>query len=219
MAKAPVPGRVKTRLCPPCSAESAAHLAEAALADTLAAALGAGADRCVLVLDGEPGPWLPPGVEIIAQRGDGFDVRLANAWADAGGPALQIGMDTPQVTPAMLGQALDQLDAHGVDAVLGDAVDGGWWAIGLRAAHPEAFVGVPMSRSDTGAAQRRRLRSLGLRVRSLPVLRDVDTFADAEAVAARVPGSRFAKAFADALGTTRGEECGQGSPITGKVRR
>ncbi len=203
MAKAPVPGRVKTRLCPPFSHEAAARLAEAALADTLAAALGAGADRCVLVLDGEPGGWLPSGVEVVPQRGDGLDVRLGNAWSDVGGPGLQIGMDTPQVTPAILGQALDQLDATAVDAVLGDAVDGGWWAVGLRVAHPQAFVGVLMSRPDTGEAQRRRLRSLGLRVGSLPVLRDVDTFADAEAVAALVPRSRFATALADARATAR----------------
>lgn len=204
MAKAPVPGRVKTRLCPPCSAQSAAHLAEAALADTLAAAVGAGADRCVLVLDGQPGPWLPSGVDVVPQRGDGFGVRLANAWSDVGGPGVQIGMDTPQVTGAILGRALDQLDDQAVDALLGDAVDGGWWAIGLRVAHLDAFVGVPMSRADTGEAQRLRLCALGLRIGSLPVLRDVDTFADAEAVAALVPGSRFATAFADALVAVKG---------------
>ncbi len=196
MAKAPVPGRVKTRLCPPCSPEGAARLAEAALSDSLAAALQAGADRCVVALEGEPGEWLPPGVEVVAQRGDRFDVRLANAWSDVGGPGLQIGMDTPQVTGGLLAEALARLREPDVDAVLGDAVDGGWWAIGLRSARPGVFEGVPMSQPGTAVAQRDRLRALGLRVRSLPRLRDVDTFADARAVAALVTGSRFASTVA-----------------------
>ena len=64
MAKAPVAGRVKTRLCPPCTPGEAAGLAEAALADTLDAVLEAGAGRCILALEGEPGPWLPAGFEV-----------------------------------------------------------------------------------------------------------------------------------------------------------
>ncbi|MYV54803.1 glycosyltransferase, partial [Streptomyces sp. SID3212] len=58
MAKAPVPGRVKTRLTPPFRPEEAAALAEAALCDTLDAVLAAPVRRRVLVLDGAPGAWL-----------------------------------------------------------------------------------------------------------------------------------------------------------------
>jgi hypothetical protein len=194
MAKAPVPGRVKTRLCPPCTPEEAALVAEAALIDTLFAALSSSAERVVLALDGEPGPWLPPGVDVIRQRGAGFDERLVAAWCDVGGPALQIGMDTPQVTPAHLDLARAALDAPGADAVLGPAVDGGWWCIGLRRADPAVFRGIPMSRPDTGARQMARLRELGLRTATLPGLRDVDTIADARAVAELAPDTRFAAA-------------------------
>jgi glycosyltransferase A (GT-A) superfamily protein (DUF2064 family) len=95
MAKSPVPGRVKTRLCPPCTAEEAASLAEAALADTLDAVAACGASRHILVLDGVPGPWLPPGFQVVPQTAGGLDRRLAAAWALAGGPGVQIGMDTP----------------------------------------------------------------------------------------------------------------------------
>ena len=98
MAKAPVAGRVKTRLCPPLTPLQAAAVAEAALADTLAAVAGCGASRKVVALAGEPGPWLPPGFEVVAQRGVGLASRLVHAWADVGGPGVQIGMDTPQVT-------------------------------------------------------------------------------------------------------------------------
>ena len=199
MAKAPVAGRVKTRLCPPCTPEEAARLAEAALIDTLAAALASSSDRVVLALEGAPGPWLPAGVEVVAQRGEGFHDRLAAAWMDIGGPAVQIGMDTPQVTPALLDQAALLLLEPGTDAVLGPAADGGWWALGLRRARPAVFRGVPMSRPDTGARQADRLAALDLRTRTLPCLRDVDTIEDAVEVAAGAPDTRFAAAARSVL--------------------
>jgi glycosyltransferase A (GT-A) superfamily protein (DUF2064 family) len=197
MAKAPESGRVKTRLCPPCSPEQAAQVAEAALATTLAAIAASRASRRIVALAGPPGPWLPPGFEVLLQRGDGFAQRLANAWADAGTGGIQIGMDTPQVSPADLDATLDTLAAPRTDAVLGPAHDGGWWAIGLRypptAAH-ELFRGVPMSTPVTGAAQLARLRRLGLRVTVVGRHRDVDSWADATAVADTIPATPFAEA-------------------------
>lgn len=197
IAKAPVPGRVKTRLCPPCTPQQAAALAEAALADTLAAVAATPVARRVCALDGEPGPWLPDGIEVLAQRGDGLGARLAAAFDDVGGAALLIGMDTPQVTPAQLGAALAALRAPGADAVLGLAPDGGYWAIGLRTPDPTVFAGVPMSTALTGAAQQARLLETGRRVRLLSELRDVDTIADARTVAAAAPDGCFAAALRD----------------------
>ena len=187
IAKQPVPGRVKTRLVPPCTHEQAAALAEAALADTLRTVLMAPAARRVLVLDGEPGPWLPPGFDIVPQCGGPLDQRLAAAFAAVRGPALLIGMDTPQVTPEMLA-----VDWRAADAVFGPAADGGFWALGLREPDPALLRGVPMSTSATGAIQRARLVAAGLRVAELPQLRDVDTAADALAVAREAPQTRFA---------------------------
>src|SRR5436305_118011 len=109
IAKAPVPGLVKTRLCPPCTPAEAAGLAEAALSDTLACVLATPVDRRVVVLDGQPGDWLPDGFEVYAQRGDGLDERLAAAFSDVGGPALIVGMDTPQLTVELLLEGLDAL--------------------------------------------------------------------------------------------------------------
>jgi uncharacterized protein len=194
IAKAPVPGRSKTRLCPPCTPEQAAALAEAALADTLDAVAATPAARRVLVLDGAPGRWLPVGFDVIPQRGDGLAERLGNAFTDIAGPALVVGMDTPQLTPALLARALPALE-HG--AVIGGARDGGYWAIGLRAPMAGVFAEVPMSEPDTGRAQRARLRALGIAFAELPVLRDVDTFADALAVARHAPATRFARVLAD----------------------
>jgi hypothetical protein len=201
IAKAPAVGRSKTRLCPPCSFEEAARLAEASLADTLSAVAVTMAARRVLVLDGEPGPWLPHSVDVIPQRGWGLDERLAAAFEDAGGSAFLIGMDTPQVTPALLERSMARLRHPGVDAVLGRSDDGGYWGIGLREPDPDMLLGVPMCRPDTCAAQRHLLRRLGLRVAELPELRDVDRIEDAWVVASAIPGSGFASMLREVSAT------------------
>ncbi|MFC5199164.1 TIGR04282 family arsenosugar biosynthesis glycosyltransferase [Streptomyces kaempferi] len=191
IAKEPRPGRVKTRLTPPFTPRQAASLAEAALVDTLLAVAATPARRRVLVLDGAPGPWLPPGIDVVPQCGGGLDERLAAAFADCAGPALLIGMDTPQVTPELL-----TVDFAGCDAYFGPAEDGGFWALGLAVPDPDLVRGVPMSTAATGAAQRERLTAAGLRVRDLPCLRDVDTAYDAGLVAAAAPRGRFAAELA-----------------------
>jgi hypothetical protein len=197
IAKQPVPGRVKTRLCPPCTPSQAAQVASAALHDTLAAVARTPAHRRVLVLAGEAPR--PAGFDVVRQRGDGLAVRLANGYLDTaldGVPSLLIGMDTPQVTPDHLTEAAVRL-ASGAEAVLGRAADGGWWALGLRdPRHAVALRGVPISTPATGRLTRNALVRRGLRVEELPVLRDVDTAADAHAVAALCPGGRFAAAVA-----------------------
>jgi rSAM/selenodomain-associated transferase 1 len=207
MAKTPVAGRVKTRLCPPCTPELAARIAAAALADTLDAAGSMSTARRTLVVDGDYAP--PDGWAMLRQRGSGLAERLAHAFADAalpGVPALLIGMDTPQVTAGHLAAAATLLATGAraaaarpqpaVDAVLGPATDGGWWALGLRdPARAAVLREVPMSTSDTGARTLAALRGRGLRVGFLPELRDVDTIEDALAVAPLCPaGSRFAAA-------------------------
>ena len=196
IAKAPVAGRSKTRLCPPCTPQQAADLAEAALIDTLAAVAAVrGERRRLVVLEGTPGDWVPEGFEVHGQRSGGLDNRLAGAFAAAGAPAFLVGMDTPQLEPRHVERGVAELERTGVDAVLGRAPDGGYWAIGLRHPAPQVFQGVPMSTADTGAAQRRRLEELGLEVTELEELRDVDTIADARSVAAERPGSHFARSL------------------------
>jgi glycosyltransferase A (GT-A) superfamily protein (DUF2064 family) len=149
IAKAPAAGRSKTRLCSPCTPEQAAALAEASLRDTIAAIAAAPARRRVVALEGEPDGWLRPGFELHRQRGNGLAERLGEALVAAGGPALVVGMDTPQLSAPLLQEAARRLTAPGVDAVLGPAVDGGYWTIGLRGPDRSVFSGVPMSRADT----------------------------------------------------------------------
>ncbi|MFG2095870.1 DUF2064 domain-containing protein [Streptomyces sp. NPDC048612] len=203
IAKEPVAGRVKTRLTPPYTPQEAAALAEAALADTLHTVLRARVRRRILVLDGVPGPWMPAGFDIVSQGAGGLDERIAAAFGHCDrGPALLVGMDTPQLTTDLLAQ----VGRDGADAWFGPAADGGFWALGFAdPARAAALVrGVPMSTDRTGAIQRRRLAEAGLSVSDLPVLRDVDTAADAVEVAACCPpGSRFTTTLNSLAGAGR----------------
>ncbi|WP_174824111.1 TIGR04282 family arsenosugar biosynthesis glycosyltransferase [Pseudonocardia hydrocarbonoxydans] len=211
LAKAPEPGRVKTRLCPPVTPGQAADLAAAALLDTLDAARAVPGATVLVALTGDLGPAARSGelaaalrgTVVVAQRGDGLGERIAAAHADAaarapGLPSLQVGMDTPQLDGPLLAAAAARLHREGgPDAVLGPASDGGWWALGLRDPRHAALVaGVPTSRADTGERTLHALRAGGLRVELLAELRDVDTAADAVAVAAAAPHSRLAAAVA-----------------------
>jgi uncharacterized protein len=195
LAKEPVPGRAKTRLCPPCSPQQAATVAAAALADTLDAVDRTTTPRRVLAFDGTPPAWIPDGFEVIPQRAGNHAERIAGAFTDAGPPALLIGMDTPQVSAPVLDQCLDRLEA-GSDAVLGLAADGGWWALGLHNDCGDLIRSVPTSTPTTGIDQLAALRGAGLAVGDLLELRDVDTWPDALEVSRLCPGSRFARAVA-----------------------
>ncbi len=206
LAKAPVPGRVKTRLCPPATPAQAADLAAAALLDTLAATAAAPSARTIVALAGRIADGAraaevrtaTTGAHVIAQRGVGLGTRIAAAHADTavllpGLASLQVGMDTPQIDAALLADCAARL-AH-ADAVLGPAADGGWWLLGLRDPRAAALIAdVPTSRPDTGAATLRALRDGGLRVATAPQLRDVDTVADAVEVARLAPHTAFAAA-------------------------
>ena len=210
MAKAPVAGMAKTRLGAAVGARQAARVAAAALLDTLDAVLAVPGAVPVVALTGdlaaaERGAEVARALArctIIPQRGRDFGARLANAHVDvgtlhSGRSVLQIGMDTPQVSPDLLSESIAELHRPGVDAVLGPAFDGGWWSLGLRVpAHARVLSAVPMSRADTGEQTLRSLRRLGLCVRPLPELSDVDTMADAVRVAKEVPSGRFAAAVA-----------------------
>lgn len=204
MAKAPVAGRVKTRLGADVGDDVAAELAAAALLDTVTACRDAfGPERCLIALAGDlddavRGDEITRAVDgwgLARQRGGTFVERLVNAHLDVppGDPVLQVGMDTPQLTPGALHEAAGVLDGH--DAVLGPAEDGGWWVLGLRRpAGALALHDVPMSTPRTFEDTRSAL-SRTLRVGTTAMLRDVDTVADAEAVAHAAPAGEFARAW------------------------
>jgi glycosyltransferase A (GT-A) superfamily protein (DUF2064 family) len=212
VAKAPVAGEAKTRLGADVGDVAAADLAAAALLDTLAAC--AEAPRRVVALTGDLDAaersaelrralvdWV-----VVAQRGDGFDQRLAHAHADAhavtGGPTVQVGMDTPHLTPALLADVAARLADR--DAVLGPADDGGWWVLALRdPADAATLRGVPMSTPTTYDDTRAALRAAGLDVTTTVELTDVDDVDDAGRVAAQAPHTRFATRWTQLVAVTR----------------
>jgi uncharacterized protein len=204
VAKAPVPGRAKTRLAATVGDQVAARVAAAALLDTLDAVAATPVAARVVALTGELDAAADAAeirrrlasFSVIGQRGNDFGERLANAHADAasvdGHPVLQIGMDTPQVTAELLGDCGRRLVES--SAVLGLANDGGWWALGVHTpALADCLRDVPMSQPDTGALTLKTLRGNGVDVALLDELADFDIADDVAAVReACRPGSRFA---------------------------
>lgn len=203
VAKAPEPGRAKTRLAAAVGDRLAADIAAAALLDTLEAVAAAPvAARVLAVMDDLDAAVGAAEIRrrlesftVIPQRGDDFADRLANAHADAaeGHPVLQIGMDTPQVTAELLTDCARQL--LGAPAVLGMAHDGGWWVLGVQTpAIAECLRAVPMSRPDTGELTLKALRNNGIDVIPVQPLADFDVLEDVAGVRdACAPASRFAR--------------------------
>ncbi len=204
VAKAPEPGRAKTRLAASVGDLVAAEIAAAALLDTLDAVAAAPVAGRVVALTGDLDAAagndeirrLLESFRVIAQRGNDFGERLANAHADAatgGHPVLQIGMDTPQVTGELLASCARRLLRS--QAVLGLARDGGWWVLGLQTpAAAECLRGVPMSQPDTGELTLKALHDNLLDVALVELLGDFDVIDDVAIVRdACDPASRFAR--------------------------
>jgi glycosyltransferase A (GT-A) superfamily protein (DUF2064 family) len=203
VAKAPEPGRAKTRLAATVGDRVAADVAAAALLDTLDAVAAAPVAARVVALTGDLDTAVGAAeirqrlesFTVIPQRGDDFADRLANAHADAadGHPVLQIGMDTPQVTAGLLADCARRLLE--APAVLGLARDGGWWVLGVRTpAAAECLRTVPMSQPDTGELTLKTLRDNGIDVSPVQRLADFDVVDDIAAVRdACRPASRFAR--------------------------
>ena len=143
-------------------------------------ASGQGPDTTLLVIAKQPVPG-----RVKTRLVPPFTHEQAAALAEA---ALADTLDVMAMAPVR--RRLVVLD--GVPGPWLPAGDGGFWALGLRVPDPALLRGVPMSTRRTGAVQRARLLAAGLRVVGLPLLRDVDTAADAVVVAGQAPGSRFA---------------------------
>jgi hypothetical protein len=188
MAKVPRPGEVKTRLCPPLLAVEAAALYRCFLLDKIAS-VGAlvdahpviaytPADACAEV------GALAPGFALLPQRGPDLGARL---YATLSGllqqghrAAIAVDSDTPTLPLDFLQRAVDLLSRPGPDVVLGPTEDGGYYLIGVRAAHRELFADVPWSTSEVAEVTLRRAAKAGLETARLPSWFDVDTAEDLE---------------------------------------
>ena len=183
-AKAPVAGRVKTRLIPLLGAEAAARLARRMLCSTLGAARATG---LTVELCGEPdaGNWGPLslGLQLSAQGDGDLGERLARAarrTIDGGESALLIGGDCPTLDAAHLRAAAAALDTH--DAVLHPAADGGYVLLGLRRFDARLFEDMPWSSDRVAALTIERIAALGWSVDLRETLRDIDEPGDIDSL-------------------------------------
>lgn len=186
MAKAPRPGKVKTRLSPPLTAEQAAALNICFLRDTtsniaeVAAASNASGLVCYTPV-GDEGLFddlLPSGFKLIAQRGDGFGERLLAAAEDilacGFGAVCLINSDSPTLPASALRAAAEALSRPGDRIVLGGSSDGGYYLIGLKAPHPEPFADIHWSTATVYRETVAAIADAGVELVELPVWYDVD---------------------------------------------
>jgi hypothetical protein len=182
-AKWPEPGHVKTRLSPALPAPHACDLYRAMLEDALAAAQ-TGADEAFIYWadSGSAGeaPAIPPGIRARPQRGPELGARLEHAFEELlladHDRALIIGADCPALDPAILEQAYAALERH--DLALGPTRDGGYYLVGLRRAAPPLFRDIAWSTERVFGQTVERARAMGLAVKTLPELTDLDTAED-----------------------------------------
>lgn len=183
VAKAPVPGRAKTRLVPPLTPAEAAELQEALFLDTLDACRAEAPGAGVLYADPDDRPHLARlaggGTPLVAQEGRGLAPALLGGIARhcARGPVAIVSSDVPGVPAGSIGRAFDEL-AGGADVVLGPAHDGGYWLVAMREPHEEPFRDIPWSTPSVLAVTVERCATAGLRVELLERWRDVDTMVD-----------------------------------------
>jgi rSAM/selenodomain-associated transferase 1 len=194
-AKAPIPGQVKTRLCPPLTPDEAATLQGSLVLDQLErtkAAVGTlklPLDRYLACAPSSTHVFFKimearHGVKLIDQCGDDLGARMNHAFdtlfAGGYGRVLIVGTDVPTLPYDHFAKALDLLETH--DLALGPALDGGYYLIGLRRAAPELFSNIPWSTSQVLESTREKANGLGLTVGMIAPWRDVDTLDDLKAL-------------------------------------
>jgi len=192
MAKAPLAGKVKTRLVPPLTAHEAAALNLCFLRDMAANIESVGETTAAsgLVVYTPAGSEsafdrvVPEGFELLVQRGTSLGERLCNATDDllrrGFGAVCLINSDSPTLPKSILIRAVESLAADRDQVVLGAAEDGGYYLIGLKHAHQNLFNAIPWSAADVLARTQQRAAEIDLPVELLPAWYDVD---DAETLA------------------------------------
>jgi len=220
VAKAPVIGQVKTRLCPPLSAAAAAELFRCFLVDTVARACTVpDAQVCLAFtpLDSEAlfRALLPFPLRYLPQRGNGLGDRLVNIFVDL----LQEGFrnviimdsDSPTLPTAYLQEAFTSLSDLRNDVVFGPCSDGGYYLVGARAVHHGLFENITWSTSSVLTETLAQARLHQLRVTLLPAWYDIDNGADLHKLAAELgqldgnAGVPRTRAFLSQLGLCPGE--------------
>ncbi len=190
-AKAPIPGQVKTRLCPPLTPDEAASLHGSFVLDALERSREAGGQGPVTV--DRFLACAPPAdhvffkimeerqrVRLLLQSGDDLGARMDQAFKEVFSlgyqRALLVGTDVPSLPASCYREAFTLLSDH--DLVLGPSLDGGYYLIGLKRSVPDLFMEIPWSTDEVFSLTRTKAEALGLNMALLPTRRDVDTIDD-----------------------------------------
>ncbi|WP_221250413.1 TIGR04282 family arsenosugar biosynthesis glycosyltransferase [Desulfuromonas versatilis] len=195
-AKQPLPGRVKTRLCPPLSGEQAAELYRVSLIETVESLAGRDFDL-VLFYAGEEAFFQSafPALPRIAQAQGGLGERLERAFealfARGCRRAAMIGSDSPDLPAHLVEEAFAALER--ASFVTAPAADGGYVLVGQDAVHPELFRDIPWSTPGVLAATRERARALGIGYREVAGWEDVDDLPSLRRLVERSPASATAR--------------------------
>ena len=194
-AKAPVPGEVKTRLCPPLTPDEAATLHGSFVLDmlerskTAVAKLKLPLDRYLACLPSSTLVFFKimeerQSVKLIDQVGDDLGARMQHAFETMFGKGYHrvfiVGTDVPSLPLDHYTQALTLVEKN--DLVLGPALDGGYYLIGVKRVVPDLFVGIPWSTERVLEMTKEKATTLGLKTALLPPWRDVDTIEDLQAL-------------------------------------
>jgi uncharacterized protein len=192
MAKAPLPGRVKTRLAQHFSPQAIAAFYRCLLDDTIALARSLGTVHVALMCPDadveELSRSLEGDIKVIAQTGDGLAAGLTSVFAQfangSGGRVIAFNSDSPHLPPSILEAAFQTLTTQ--DMVVGPTHDGGYYLVGAKAAHPSLFEGDGMGTRTALERLLARIRALDLAVGFTPAFYDIDVAADLVQLAAEL---------------------------------
>ena len=188
-AKAPIPGDVKTRLCPPLDPDEAASLHGTLVLDAIERTKGL--QGITLYVAGTPDLAHPffkvmegrYGARLLPQSGPDLGSRMRQVMQDAFDQGAQevllTGTDFPALPRAHLIEALTLIKSH--DVVLGPTADGGYYLIGLRKMIPALFEGIAWSTGGVFAETKKKIEAAWLSLGLLPECRDLDTLDDLKA--------------------------------------
>ncbi len=194
-AKAPIPGQVKTRLCPPLTPDEAATLHGSFVLDTLERTKAAAAkfklpiDRYMACAPSSTHVFFKimeerQGVRLIDQVGEDIGARMhqtfATLFTKGYRQVIMVGTDVPSLPLSQYKQTCTLLASH--DLVLGPALDGGYYLIGLKQPTPSLFADIPWSTEHVLARTKEQAETLGLTLATIDPWRDVDTAEDLRAL-------------------------------------
>jgi rSAM/selenodomain-associated transferase 1 len=195
-AKQPLPGMVKTRLCPPLTQEQAADLYRVCLQETVTRMQSLVGCELAICYSGDK-DWFAntfPGVRLVPQCGRDLGERMARSlsdWLAAGyQAALLIGSDAPDLPLERIEQAFSALE--NADLVHGPALDGGFYLVGETIHHQQLFQEIPWSTAEVLEQTLVKAAQLGLRSVLLEAWDDLDDLPALLRLVARTPQSSTA---------------------------